>query len=115
MKDKVSSEGFIKAFGNGVKDNREITQISDEVSSETDILIRLSEVENDIKMREAYEAGYEKAKTELSTRPQGKWGKWVITEIQCPNCLEYFQADCYSMEELQKCPNCEADMRGEKK
>lgn len=39
------------------------------------------------------------------------WGKWVISEIQCPNCLEYFQTDCYSTEELKKCPTCSADMR----
>ena len=45
-------------------------------------------------------------------RPQGKWGKWVISEIQCPNCFEYFQTDCYSTEELKKCPNCGADMKG---
>ena len=42
---------------------------------------------------------------------KGKWGKWIISEIQCPNCLEYFQTDCYSMGELDKCPNCGADMR----
>lgn len=45
-----------------------------------------------------------------STRPQGEWGKWVISEIRCPNCLEYFQTDCYSMGELDKCPNCGAKM-----
>lgn len=45
-------------------------------------------------------------------RPQGEWGKWVISEIRCPNCLEYFLTDCYSTEELKKCPNCGADMRG---
>lgn len=26
--------------------------------------------------------------------------------------LEYFQSDCYSMEELKKCPVCEADLTG---
>lgn len=46
------------------------------------------------------------------TRPTGKWGKWVISEIRCPNCLEYFETDCYSTEELKKCPNCGAQMRG---
>lgn len=46
-------------------------------------------------------------------RSQGEWGKWVISEIRCPNCLEYFQTDCYSTKELNKCPNCGADMRGE--
>lgn len=45
-------------------------------------------------------------------RSQGKWGKWVITEIQCPNCLEYFLTDCYSTEELNKCPSCNAKMKG---
>lgn len=52
--------------------------------------------------------GYEKGKNE---RPQGKWGKWVISEIRCPECLEYYDPDCYSKEELNKCPNCGADMR----
>ena len=45
-------------------------------------------------------------------RPQGKWGKWIITEIQCPTCFGYFETDCYSTEELKKCPNCGADMKG---
>lgn len=45
-------------------------------------------------------------------RPLGEWGEWVISEIRCPNCLEYFQTDCYSTEELNKCPNCGAQMRG---
>ena len=44
-------------------------------------------------------------------RVRGEWGKWVISEIQCPNCFEYFETDCYSTEELKKCPNCGADMR----
>lgn len=46
-------------------------------------------------------------------KPQDKWGKWVITEIRCPICLEYFQTDCYSTEDLNECPNCGADIRGE--
>lgn len=45
-------------------------------------------------------------------RPQDRWGKWSVSEIQCPNCLEYFQTDCYSTEELNKCPICNAKMRG---
>lgn len=49
---------------------------------------------------------------DLTPRPQDKWGKWVISEIQCPICLEYFQTDCYSTEELKKCPSCGADLRG---
>ena len=44
--------------------------------------------------------------------PQDRWGKWVVSEIQCPNCLEYFLTDCYSTEELNKCPCCNAKMRG---
>ena len=40
----------------------------------------------------------------------GKWGEWVISEIRCPNCLEYFQPDCYSTEELKECPVCGARM-----
>ncbi len=44
-------------------------------------------------------------------RPQDKWGKWVISEIRCPICLEYFQPDCYSTEELKECPSCGAEMR----
>ena len=56
-----------------------------------------------------FDTGVETVKNE---RPQGEWDKWVISEIRCPNCLEYFQTDCYSTEELKKCPNCGADMRG---
>lgn len=48
----------------------------------------------------------------IGERSRGEWGKWVISEIRCPNCLEYFQTDCYSTEELKKCPNCGTDMRG---
>ena len=56
----------------------------------------------------------DKAKAEVLAsieRPQGKWGKWIIAEIQCPNCFEYFETDCYSTEELNECPSCGADMR----
>lgn len=41
-----------------------------------------------------------------------EWGKWIISEIQCPNCLGYFQTNCFSSEELKKCPNCGATMKG---
>jgi rubrerythrin len=54
--------------------------------------------------------GYTKAINE--ERPQGEWGKWIVSEIQCPKCLEYFDTDCYSKEELNKCPNCGAKMDG---
>lgn len=60
----------------------------------------------------SYEEGYERAKKDFE-RPQDKWGKWIISEIQCPECLEYFQTDCYSTEELKKCPNCGAKMEEE--
>ena len=60
----------------------------------------------------------DKAKAEVLAsieRPQGEWGKWNVYEIRCPECLEYFNTDCYSKEELNKCPNCGADLRPEKK
>lgn len=41
-----------------------------------------------------------------------KWGKWIISEIRCPECLDYFDTDCYSTEELKKCPCCGATMKG---
>ena len=41
------------------------------------------------------------------------WGKWIISEIQCPSCFEYFDTDCYSTEELKKCPICDAKLIGE--
>ena len=43
-------------------------------------------------------------------RPQGKWGRWVISEVQCPECLGWFNTDCYSSEELKSCPGCGAQM-----
>ena len=47
-------------------------------------------------------------------RPRGEWGKWIISVIQCPDCLECFNFPMrvYSMEVLKECPNCGADMRG---
>ena len=48
--------------------------------------------------------------TPYEERSQGEWGKWIITEIRCPNCLTYFQADVYATEELNRCPICSADM-----
>lgn len=57
-----------------------------------------------------YPEAFELAIKALEARSKGKW---IISEIRCPNCLEYFQTDCYSTEELKKCPNCGADMRGE--
>lgn len=43
---------------------------------------------------------------------KNKWGKWIISEVRCPHCLKYFDTDCYSTEEMDKCPCCGADMRG---
>ena len=60
---------------------------------------------------ESNKAGYNTARR-LYERPQGEWGKWVISEIRCPNCLEYFDTDCYSEGELNKCPSCGTVMRG---
>lgn len=62
--------------------------------------------------KEGYKQAIIDGKTNFS-RIKGKWGKWAISEIQCPNCLEYFQTDCYSMGELKKCPCCEAKLIGE--
>ena len=52
---------------------------------------------------------FELAIKALENRPQGEW---VISEIRCPECLEYFDTDCYSTEELKKCPCCGATMKG---
>jgi DNA-directed RNA polymerase subunit RPC12/RpoP len=41
------------------------------------------------------------------------WGKWVISEVRCPECLEYFDPESFSKEEMNKCPNCGAIMRKE--
>ncbi len=61
----------------------------------------------------AYSQGYKQSVCdERNARPQDKWGKWVITEVQCPECMDWFNTDCYSMEELNKCPNCGAKMKG---
>ena len=70
----------------------------------------MTEKELDERDSDAFETGYIKGVCEQ--RPQGEWGKWVISEIHCPECLEYFVPDCYSAEELNKCPNCGAKMKG---
>lgn len=43
-------------------------------------------------------------------RPHEDLGKWDISEVRCPECLEYFDLDVYPKEKLYKCPNCRADM-----
>ncbi len=40
-----------------------------------------------------------------------KYRKWIISEVRCPDCLEYFDTDGYTEEELNRCPNCGACMR----
>lgn len=66
--------------------------------------------DNAIQYTKGYQDGFLEGK-KLAEIPQGEWGKWVISEIRCPECLEYYDPDCYSKEELNKCPNCGADMR----
>lgn len=65
------------------------------------------------KLSNAYDQGYEDGKNNWlqEERPQGDWGKWNVYEIRCPECLEYFNTDCYSKEELNKCPNCGLPMK----
>lgn len=43
--------------------------------------------------------------------PRRSWGKWVISEVRCPECLEYFDTDCYDEGTLNTCPNCGMDMK----
>lgn len=71
-----------------------------------------------------YEWGYEGMREDIEwllreeinaptvEQPTGEWSKWIISEIRCPNCLEYFDPEWYSAEELKKCPNCGAKMKG---
>ena len=53
-------------------------------------------------------------KKSVPDRPRANWGEWIISEIRCPECLEYFDTECYSKEELNRCPNCGAELRGTK-
>lgn len=65
--------------------------------------------------KEQMEELVEKAKADILEqikRPHGKWGKWRISEVQCPNCFKFFETYCYSAEELNKCPNCGSEMKG---
>lgn len=43
-------------------------------------------------------------------RKQRPYGKWIISEVRCPYCLEYFDTDAYNEGELEKCPCCGKDM-----
>lgn len=38
------------------------------------------------------------------------YGKWIISEVRCPYCLEYFDTDAYDEGNLEKCPCCGQDM-----
>lgn len=49
---------------------------------------------------------------EMTEQPTGDWGKWIISEIQCPNCLEFYDTDCFAKGELDRCPNCKTKMKG---
>ncbi len=73
-------------------------------------IVRLSDGWEDSAV-EAVHNAVQTAIKRMHERTQGEWGKWIIAEIQCPNCFEYFEVDCYSTEELNKCPSCGADMR----
>lgn len=55
---------------------------------------------------------HDKELRERWERPQGKWGKWIISEVQCPHCFEYFDPDCYAKGELDKCPCCGTYLMG---
>ena len=43
---------------------------------------------------------------------QREWGRWAISEVQCPECFEWFSTDCYSKEEMKTCPACGAHLIG---
>lgn len=74
----------------------------------------LDEIDNapSVTPRDNYDLGYVQGLEDgRNERPQGKWGKWIVAEIQCPTCFKYYEVDYYSAEELNKCPSCGADMR----
>ena len=48
----------------------------------------------------------------LKESSRGRWGGWIITEVQCPKCFYYYETDCYSEQKLNKCLNCGAKLRG---
>ncbi len=38
------------------------------------------------------------------------YGKWIVSEVRCPYCLEYFDTDAYNEGDLEICPCCGQDM-----
>ena len=89
MKDKISSEDFIKAFGNGVKDNREITlntESRDCISREAlkeDLFIKfgnqlpnglLEEIDKAPTVSDRYDEGYAQGYVDGSTGADWKGG-----------------------------------------
>lgn len=48
----------------------------------------------------------------IKERPADDWGEWIISEIRCPNCLEFYNTDCFAKDELDRCPNCKTKMKG---
>lgn len=100
MTDKVSSEDFIKAFGNGVKDNREIIQIS--VFCENADEKAVADLKAELK-------------SVIDARPQGEWKEWTDerwggTIIYCPYCkedaLEKYSDGLHRQVKSHFCPNC---------
>lgn len=59
----------------------------------------------DLTKNQAYDKGFITA-MKLYARPKCKW---IIAEVQCPNCFKYFELDYCPTGELNKCPNCGAE------
>lgn len=82
--------------------------------------LNYTNVENDLNMREAYEAGYEKAKKEYA-RPQGEW---IYGEDDCgqdgwfcskcgffvPWYYRYYEKDINFIRDYKACPHCMSEM-----
>ena len=104
--EKENFSSVAQAIANG-------TVIKDE--QKTDKISLLPMVYNtlDEAFRGGYDKGYAMGLLKGSAdRPKGEWGKWIVAEIQCPNCFNYFEVN-YSAKELNKCPSCGIVMRGD--
>lgn len=93
MTDKINSEDFIKAFGGGhIPNYHEIRECQEFYGN-------------------GYKQGYADAKAEFE-RPQAEWvfrnGVTCGGYYKCSKCGEVERA------EKNFCPNCGADMRGDK-